>query len=262
MGDEEGNLLWLDTRRDEAGEILLSPPQWRDGGPIRSAVCGFDFTGDGRDDMVVLTRSGRVLLCDGEGEVEGFWNGAVDDSGAVGGSTSPVLADLTNDRRPEIIVAHHDGNLYAFQAPRAVPGPLSILWKASPEDTVDEELALADLTGDEVSEVVLVTRNGTLAMLDGRDGHTLRSWSVGALGSPLIEDINGDGLLELIAPADTCWAIIETGAKAFPGNTWPTWRGDSGRRGLHLPPAGRSPVPLLALSGLLLVASVWLWAKS
>jgi hypothetical protein len=146
--------------------------------------------------------------------------------------------------------------------PQTARGPLSVLWATSRDDTASGEVALADLTGDGVSEVVVVMRSGALAVLDGRDGRTWRSWPIGAAGSPLIEDLNGDGLLELCAPADSAWVLIETGALAYPGNAWPTWRGDAGRRGLREVRAAWPPEVVWSLAAFLILASAACWTKS
>lgn len=269
MGDEAGNLIWLHTISGVLSIIELAKALQADplsGGDtipaIRSGVCGYDFTGDGRDEWVFRVQSGSVFMCDTQGRILATWQSPPIDSSTPVRAPSPVLVDLTDDGTPEIVVAHPAGSIYAFQAPRTVPGPLSLLWKASADDTIDDEVALADLTGDEVTDVVVVTRSGALAMLNGKDGRTLHSWPVGADGSPLIEDLNGDGLLELIAPAESTWAIVETGSRAYAGNTWPTWRGDAGRTGRRVREAGWPPGVWWGAAGVLLVAAALLWARS
>jgi hypothetical protein len=269
MGDEAGALVWLHS---VSGELSVIQPERPPASvlfvgtdstsPIRSGVCGYDFTGDGRDDWVYCAASGQVLMCDSQGKILAGWQGRAIDTSVSLRSPTPVLADLDGDQVPEIIVAHPAGSVYAFQAPRIVPGPLSLFWKASADDTIYDEVALADLTGDEVSDVVVVTRGGALAELNGKDGSSLHTWAVGADGSPLIEDLNGDGLLELVAPADSGWAIIETGGAAYPGNTWPTWRGDAGRRGRRDSHRGWPGEILWGLAGMLGLSSLALWVKS
>lgn len=268
MGDDSGRLLWLNS---VSGESHVIEPVTSPGAAsetldsdvlIRSAVCGFDFTDDGLLDWVYGESWGAVFVCDGQGRLLSRWSPTDVDSTRATRPPSPVLADLDSDGTPEIIVAHPAGAVYAFQAPRTFPGPLSILWKACTDDTIHEEVALADLTGDEVSEVVVVTRDGALTVLDGRQGDKLQSWDIGVRGSPLIEDLTGDGLLELVAPKDSTWAVVETGSRAYPGNTWPTWRGDGGRTGRRDSLPGWPPRVWWSVACVLLVAASALWWKS
>lgn len=269
LGDDAGRLLWLNPISGQAHVIAPernprgAASEGRDSGlAIRSAVCTFDYTGDGLDDWVYGVSSGALFVSDSRGQPLARWQASASDSALRARSLSPVLVDLTLDGTPEIIVAHPAGAIYAFQSPRTFPGPLSILWKACADDTIHEEVALADLTGDEVSEVVAVTRDGALTVLDGADGDILQSWDVGARGSPLVDDLNDDGLLELVAAQDSAWALVETGARAYPGNRWPTWRGDAGRTGRRAAPSGWPPSVWWSAAGVLFLISSALWLKS
>ncbi len=269
MGDELGRLIFLDTRTGEVSVIRpFTPPtpgmDFADSaaGAVRSGVCAWDFSGDGFDDWVFATTTGRVVVCDRGGEILAVGRVPAVDSSVLSRAPSPLLADLNLDAEPEIIVAHPDGSLYAFQAPGQIPGPLSGLWKAEAGEAIQNEVALADLTGDGVCDVVVVTHSGVLVLLNGREGREVGRWALGATGSPLIEDLNDDGWLELAVPTDSSWAILETGCPAANGNVWPTWRGDSGRRGRRDSPRSWPNELLWSAVALLAVASVVTWARS
>jgi hypothetical protein len=269
MGDEAGRLVGIHAR---SGDVTLIQPEVRPDlqdslrsprpGAIRAGICGYDYSGDGLEEWVFAAASGLVAICDGRGTVLAFGHVPAVDSSVLSRSPSPVLADLSLDAVPEIIVAHPDGSLYAFQAPGKVPGPLTVLWKAGADLAVQNEVALADLTGDGVKDVVVVTHSGVLAVLDGRDGRDVGRWAIGATGSPLIEDLNDDDLIELAVPTDSSWAILETGCPSAGGNVWPTWRGDAGRRG-RIDVRRQGPAaPWWGGVGLLSLAALFLWVKS
>ena len=269
MGDDTGCLVWIDARTGQASRIRPGgeprAPGARSGSgadAMRSGVSGYDYSGDGREDWVFQAPNGEVAVCDSRGTMLARGQFAAGDTAVAPHAPAPVLADLDLDLTPEIIVAHPGGWVYAFQTPGKVPGPLSVLWKASTDDTIQNEVALADLTGDGVSDVAVVTQSGVLSLLDGRDGSLGGRWAIGATGSPLIADLNRDGRLELAVPADSSWAILETDCPARDDNTWPTWRGDAGRRGRREPVRGWPEEWWWGAVAGLTLAAVVLFAKS
>lgn len=267
LGDEQGRLVCIDSRT--GGTQVIQPAAVSDlwtetadsASPVRSSVCAWDYTGDGRAERVYVTLTGLIGMCDADGRMLALGHVAAVDSSVVARSPSPLLADLDGDFQPEIIVAHPDGSIYAFQAPHRLPGRLSILWQAKTGETMQNEVALADFTGDGVCDVAAVTHSGVLIMLNGRDGTEEGRWALNATGSPLIEDLNNDGWMDMALPTDSSWAILETGCPPNSG-TWPTWRGDAERQGLRETPRSWpaewwwSAVALFSLSALIL------WARS
>lgn len=269
LGDESGRLIALDMHSGEVRVIqtFVRSESGREvpdtaSGAVRAGLCAWDFTGDGVDEWVFATTTGRVVICDREGEIFASGHVAAVDSSVLSRAPSPLLADLTGDAVPEIIVAHPDGPIYAFQSPGQVPGPLSELWTTESGESIQNEVALADLTGDGVCDVVVVTHTGSLLLLNGREGREVGRWALGATGSPLIEDLNNDGWLELAVPADTAWAILETGCPAASGNVWPTWRGDAGRKGRRESERSLPRELLWVAVAMLTLASAIVWARS
>ena len=269
LGDEAGRLISLDTRTGQVSVVLPFVPSATGrgvtdsaAGAIRSGVCAWDFTGDGVDEWVFATTTGRVVICQRDGEILAMGNVASVDSSMLSRAPSPLLADLTGDVDPEIIVAHPDGPIYAFQAPGHFPGPLSELWNTESGESIQSEVGLADLTGDGVCDVAVVTHSGSLLLLNGREGREVGRWALGATGSPLIEDLNNDGWLEVAVPADSSWAMLQTGCPAAFGNVWPTWRGDAGRKGRRESPRSMPKEWLWGTIALLTLASAVVWARS
>lgn len=265
LGDEQGRLVRLDSRTgliDVIRPQTVSDPLDTTLASVRSGVCAYDFTGDGEDEWVYITLSGRVGVCDARGDMQATGRVPAVDSSVVSRSPSALLADLTADSEPEIIVAHPDGSIYAFQAPERMPNPLSVLWKAETGEAIHNEVALADFTGDGVCDVAAVTHSGVLFMLNGQNGNEEGRWALDATGSPLIEDLNNDGWLELAVPKDSAWAILETACPASHGNVWPTWRGDAGRRGLRHTPHGWPQEWWWYAVAALTFSALVLWARS
>lgn len=111
-----------------------------------------------------------------------------------------------------------------------------------------------DLVGDRRTEVVAMNASGILAALDG-NGHTPAGWplatGVGAMGSPVGADLDGDGSLEVVAPDHLGGLFAYTlPAPASPpppdtlllANAWPMVGGGPGRCG-WLPPARTRVAP-------------------
>jgi outer membrane protein assembly factor BamB len=199
-----------------------------------------DMNGDGSTEVVLVTEdpakfyvlngsSGRVLAeqrLDGEalgapcpfavgsarGVVLGMKKGHVEFRGADGKlisegklegevTTTPVV--VANGQMTFLVVGTDNG-LWAFSVPDLKP--LGVI-KAE-DDSVRGTLAVADVDGDGVPEIVMVTKRGRVALISTKDGKV--RWSnEGATdaASATFADVNSDGVLDVIVAGGRDFAL-------------------------------------------------------
>jgi hypothetical protein len=163
----------------------------------------------------------------------------------VGATNQVAVAELDPARPgPELVFAGFDGRIHAVDARGAA------LWAhdfAARDDEVTGGVAIADLSGDGVPELVFATYSaagGRLFILDaaGNRRHAVDLPDRGAMAVPTIADADGDGLLELVvslkggadrAPQTLIFRVPGSAANCL---AWPTGRGNLRRDG-YLPPA-------------------------
>jgi hypothetical protein len=185
------------------------------------------------------------------------------------GESSPQLADLTGDGVFEVIIAGTDGRVHALSGDgQLLPGwPVRTdvqgglhegsaafaSGAVSPvHDGVMGTVAIGDIDGDGAPEVVAATIQGQLYAWDsagalkpgfpyltiGREPgefSTAFTYDQGFLGAPTLYDLDGDGALEIIAPAMDSRLYVVDGAGAdwgaFPLDIcYPELCGVEGRR--------------------------------
>ncbi|MEZ5183779.1 MAG: FG-GAP-like repeat-containing protein [Acidimicrobiales bacterium] len=138
--------------------------------------------------------------------------------------SSPAVGDVTGDSTPEIVVASLDGQVEAYRATDR-----SRIWSVDLGTTaIQASPTLADLGGDGKPDVVVATMDGRVVWLDGPTGRTVRTFRQGAplhcpagqdcrpdgfFASPAVADINGDRILDIVAPSydHTVYAWSRTG---------------------------------------------------
>jgi hypothetical protein len=153
---------------------------------------------------------------------------------------APAVVDLDRDGKKEIIFPSYDGNMYAVHSDG------KLFWKFSFADNgarFASEPVVADLNNDGFPEVIFTTYEvekgkGALVILE-HAGEKVAQISLsgrGAMATPTLADLDGDGELEIIINLkDT---LLEGGIQIYnlPGSKnnlllWPTGRGNFLRNG-------------------------------
>ncbi len=106
---------------------------------------------------------------------------------------SPRVYNINGLPGQEVVVATNNGT-YAFDGTTG-----SLVW-SNTSVTSDAAVAIADLENNGDIEVIVATNGGSVVALRGTDGSI--KWSVsstcGGYGSaPAVEDVNGDGIMEI-----------------------------------------------------------------
>jgi hypothetical protein len=114
-----------------------------------------------------------------------------------GTSTAPAIGDLDGDRKPEVVAAT-DRQVHAFTTSGApVPG-----WPAAVDGEVVGAPVLADVDGDDRTEVLVGTAAGSAYVIDA-DGRIRAGWPQSLGSKPVtapaaVGDLDGRGELTLV----------------------------------------------------------------
>jgi len=170
----------------------------------------------------------------------GLWD--FDGVNLVGATNPATFADFgPAGPGPEIVFAGFDGRIHAVGADGA------IIWAfnfTNRDDELTAGIAVADLSGDGVPEVVFATYSvaagqSDLVILDagGNLRHTLPLPTSGSMAVPTIADVDGDGTLEIVVSLKDADENVESvRVYSVPGSAtncllWPTGRGNLRRDG-------------------------------
>ncbi len=127
-------------------------------------------------------------------------------------ASSPALADLDGDNRPELVVAAPNGTVTAT---RLTDG--ATRWRRSLGRTaIQASPVVTDVDNDGRVDVVVATMDGRVLLLDGQTGGVKRTYRQGApqfcpsgvdcrpdgfYATPVVADVNGDGRNDIVAPS-------------------------------------------------------------
>ena len=233
-----------------------------------SAPAIADMDGDGTAELVLLgsvqnaaqtdRKKGVALwVVDNDGTRPAAWTtpvhepdylaGLVDFEGTnvVAATNQVSVVDLDPDLAgPELVFAGFDGRIHAVSAAAAD------LWSftyTTDDDVLTGGVAVADLSGDGVPEIVFATYSPTdgksaLYLLDGGGNQVARVPlpGRGAMAVPTVADANGDGQLDIAvslkdASPDGEVLVFTVDGSGTACLLWPTGRRDYLRDG-YLPP--------------------------
>lgn len=200
--------------RLDSEHLPIPLPGWprRGRAPFASSPRAGDIDGDGAVEILAGSDDDHLYAWRLDGStVPGF-------PYATGGDvfSTPALADLDRDGRLEIVFGSDDGFVHAIDGSgNSLPG-----WPVQTGGFVAASPTIADLDGDGELEILVgswdrrlyvLKRNGE--MWTEANGHT--GWPV-ELGhiiwsSALVQDLDGDGRLEIAIAADRLYVVRVTG---------------------------------------------------
>jgi outer membrane protein assembly factor BamB len=127
---------------------------------------------------------------------------------AGGHLMSPIVADINNDGDNEVVFGGTDGKVTALNKNG------NFLWEVQ-EEVITSAGTVGDVDGDGMPEVIVnelwhfLTEGQSIMVLNGEDGSevwrfTIKGWAEqGFAGSPILEDITGDGILDILVGSMT-----------------------------------------------------------
>ena len=180
-----------------------------------------DLDGDNFPEIVALDYKGNVYAWHQNGTL--LWQRRLD-SWAL--ATSGIAtADLENDGQMEIIITStQEKRVYVWQSNG---NPKPGLWPQTTGDNLNAAPAIADIDGDQIKEIIVVSRDGK-SYAWHLDGSAVAGWPKTIISnllfnsSPVIGDLNGDGIPEIVvgsySPDNKVYAIDIDGHAV---NGWP-----------------------------------------
>lgn len=223
LGGETGRELWrarlegsaqsgvvADLGGDAAHELIVvtsGPPMLyalsaETGSIISSAKLEADVVGAPFVSSSAGARGVLLALQNGIVQVRGA---GLNTTGAINLGARLTTAPLLVSRgESSVLVVGGEKGLFALGFPE-----LKQLGQiVSNNDPLHGTLAGADVDGDGLTEIVMLTKAGRVALISTKDG-AVRWYAEGARGAGMASfaDLNGDGVLDVIVPAGTSFAL-------------------------------------------------------
>jgi len=225
VGTMDGRVLWLDgptgsivrTFRQGAPQHCPAGQDCRPDGFFATPAVA-DINGDGIKDIIAPSYDHSVYAWSKTGGL--LWRRFLEDTLW----SSPVVADIDRDNRPEIILG---GDIYGGNPLGKPAGGLTWILKrdgstyhgypkSTPGQTVWSSPAVADINGDSYKDVIVGTganwpepAGRSVNAFTAKTGRNLSGWPVGVDGrvvaSPAIGDVDGDGKLDVTFASDGGW---------------------------------------------------------
>ncbi len=192
--------------------VNLNPSGGFPGWVLSSPACA-DFDQDGRDEVVIGCDDDKLYLLRGDGTsfIPGTWPKNL----PFGFRASPALADLDGDDDLEIVIGHRsnagDLRLYAIHHTGAIVNGWPVIQAGGAGGYTFGWLSplLADLTGDGRPEVIAVKERrvanpgqAEIHVFGPDGGSPLPGFPIPlqglAYGAPVVCDLDGDGLAEVL----------------------------------------------------------------
>ena len=151
-----------------------------------------DLDGDGKDEIISLTRNGILTSYSLKGK--NLFTISLGKNFII----PPSAGDIDNNGTVDLVFMSTDGIVQAIEGKTR-----RILWKYDTgEKTSFGRIALADMNMDKYLDVVFTTSSGLVYVLDGKSGTPLSIFNTGdfVLSTPTIYDFNRDKIPEIVVP--------------------------------------------------------------
>ncbi len=197
---------------------------------VRASPAVSDFDLDARPDLIVAGTDGCIYAWTADNSHEKSGQNLFGFPICIADAfrSSPTIADINLDGKPEMVIGADNGNIYA------IDNQGRVLWIKQTGSPVESSAAIVDVDGDGNLEVVIGADNGKIYLLNAEDATDyipcdpanpdMPCWpfSTGDVvrASPVVANVDWDSEVEIIAAAfnGTVWAINLDGT-VVPG--WP-----------------------------------------
>ncbi|MCG8606194.1 FHA domain-containing protein [bacterium] len=205
---------------------------------LRSISASTEFNGDKTPRLFVGTESGKVLIVDGVGPKVISRIDINEELSKADGNyfqdqiEYPVaVTDLNGDNSHDVVVYTAQNNVIVFHGESFDRLWFSAESEAFEEGTLSQQMALGDLDGDKLPDLVLLSPRGRLRALKGtgdRHGRGLELWAIPTprhsytLASLSLADFNNNGTQDVLVTTDTGSIQIRegmTGETIWQGST-------------------------------------------
>jgi len=181
--------------------------------------------------------------------------------------SSPVLVDIDGDQKLDIILASCNGRVLGI---RGIDGEILWEYNTGGANRIISSPALADFDKDGVPDILIGNEDGKLYLISGKSKLPQNSdrllanptvASAPLTSSPVIGDVNNDGLLEIVySSINNKPGILATNTKTFKGKIlWAMFHKDAQRTGRFLYKLTLKPFLLRILISLVVICIVSLF---
>ncbi len=122
--------------------------------------------------------------------------------------SSPVLGDVDNDNKIEVVVGSNDSCVYAINGENG-----SFRWSHHTNGVITSAPCIGEIDQDTMLEVMVSSADGHIYALNGENGSFFWSYTTpyNIPSSPCLNDVDADGLLEIIFGSDNNTVYVVNG---------------------------------------------------
>jgi len=207
VGTGLGSIFVLDSY----GLIVDGFPIYMDS--LRAAVVVEDVDEDGSLDIIAADSTSTVAVFDKKGKLT--WEHQT----VPGVSGVPIMGDVDGDGHLDIVLKSTSGIILALEGKtgtqlRNFPVRLESLGQG--------QAVLMRMNERRHMHVVVAGRDGHVYFVDGADGcvETLDMGKQSAGGNVVVDDVTGNGMMDVLVTADNVVACVSTDTAYHPSNVW------------------------------------------
>lgn len=210
LGTESGSFLIIDGRNQRIlgsvsvnEELQKATGRFEQNNQIRFPIGVADLDGAGAGDIVVSSVQGNLVVLNGL-SLERMWYdlSRQPEDTEPGATPGIALGDLDGDGLADVVQQTPDGRLRAIKGLARGKDRKVLLWeypKQRSEHFVGQPV-LVDFNKNGTQDILAVTKDGVLHILEGATGQLLLKHAAGSplLSPPLVADLDNDNNLDIL----------------------------------------------------------------